>query len=207
VQQDELVLDSFAGTGTTAEAIINANEQDNVGARFVLIQLPEPLKEDPKRTMADIARERAVRRAKTLPKAKATGVRCFSLSDSSFRAPSGILPLGKEAIAEQLRMLVNNVKDGRTDEDLLFEVLLKAGFKLTDTVEHIRVAGQLVFSVAEGMLLICLDRKVTKECLRALIERNPARIVCLDVAFEGNDQLKTNMMLEMRSHGIEFRTI
>jgi adenine-specific DNA-methyltransferase len=141
VQKGDLVLDCFAGTGTTAEAVLDANENDGVGARFVLIQLPEPLREDAKRTMADLARDRAVRRAKELPKAQAEGVRCFSLSASSFRAPSGEVPKGKDGIAEQLRMLVENVKDGRTDEDLLVEILLKAGFKLTDTVDHIKVAG------------------------------------------------------------------
>lgn len=207
VQKGDLVLDCFAGTGTTAEAVLDANEHDEVGARFVMIQLPEPLKENPKRTMAHLARDRAVRRAKGLPKSKAEGVRCFELSASSFRSPSGVFPKGKDGLAEQLRMLVENVKDGRTDEDLLFEVLLKSGFKLTDGIERIKVARQLVFSVAEGMLLICLERKVTKECLRGLIERNPERVVCLDVAFNGNDQLKTNILLEMRSHGIEFRTI
>lgn len=207
VQKGDLVLDCFAGTGTTAEAVLDANEQDGVGARFVLVQLPEPLKEDPKQTMADLARDRAVGRAKELPKAQAEGVRCFILSASSFRAPSGEVPKGTDGLAEQLRMLVENVKDGRTDEDLLFEVLLKAGFKLTETIERITVAGQRVFSVAEGMLLICLERKVTRDCLRKLIELNPERVVCLDVAFNGNDQLKTNLLLEMRSHGIEFRTI
>jgi adenine-specific DNA-methyltransferase len=207
VQKGDLVLDCFAGTGTTAEAILDANEQDGVGARFVIIQLPEPLKDDPKRTMADLARDRTVRRAKELPKAHSEGVRCFSLSPSSFRAPSREVPKGKEGIAEQLRMLVDNVKDGRTDEDMLFEVLLKAGFKLTDAIERITVAGLGIFSVAQGMLLICLERKLTRECLRGLIALNPERVVCLDVAFKGNDQLKTNLLLEMRSHGIEFRTI
>ncbi len=207
VQQGELVLDCFAGTGTTAEAILDANENDGLGARFVLIQLPEPLKDDPKRTMAELATNRAVRRAKALRKSKRTGVRCFSLSASSFKAPTRDLPAGKDGIADQLRLLVNNIKDGRSDEDLLFEVLLKAGFILTETVERSRVGGQTVFSVANGMLLICLERKMTQGCLRALIKRTPKRIVCLDVAFDGNDQLKTNLMLEMRSHDIEFRTI
>ena len=207
VQKGDLVLDCFAGTGTTAEAVLDANEQDGVGARFVLIQLPEPLREDSTRTMADLARDRAVRRAKELPKAKAEGVRCFALSASSFRAPTGEAPTGEDGLAEQLRMLVENVKDGRTDEDLLFEVLLKAGFKLTDTIERIKVGSQSVFSVADGMLLICLEHKVTLDCLRKLIELDPERVVCLDVAFKGNDQLKTNLLLEMRSHGIEFRTL
>ena len=207
VQKDELVLDCFAGTGTTAEAILSANEQDDVGARFVLIQLPEPLKHNPKMTMADLARERAVRRAQALAKPKATGVRCFALSASSFRAPSGELPKGEDALAEQLRMLADNVKAGRTEEDLLFEILLKAGFKLTDTVDKIEASDHVAFSVADGRLLICLDRKVTRGGLRALIEQKPQRVVCLDIAFEGNDQLKTNSLLEMRSHGIEFRTL
>lgn len=207
VQDGDLVLDCFAGTGTTAEAVLDANEQDGLGARFVLVQLPESLKDEPSRTMADLARERAVRRAKALPKAKAAGVMCFSLAASSFRAPTGERPEGKAAIADQLRLLVSNVKQGRTDEDLLFEILLKAGFKLTNKVERLAVAGHNVFSVAEGMLLICLERKVTRECLRALIERKPERVVCLDIAFDGNDQLKTNLLLEMRTHGIEFRTI
>jgi adenine-specific DNA-methyltransferase len=207
VQKGDLVLDCFAGTGTTAEAVLDANQQDGVGARFVLVQLPEPLKDDPRRTMADIARDRSVRRAKNLPKDKAEGVRCFSLSDSSFQAPSREFPKRTEGIAEQLQMLVENVKEGRTDEDLLFEVLLKAGFKLTDKIERIKVAGLSVFSVAAGMLLICLEREVTRDCLRRLIDLAPERVVCLDVGFKGNDQLKTNLLLEMRSHGIEFRTV
>ncbi len=207
VQAGDLVLDCFAGTGTTAEAILDANEEEGLGARFVLIQLPEALKDEPARTMADLAQERAVGRAKKLPKAKAEGVMCFSLASSSFVSPSPDRPPDKAAIAEQLRMLVNNVKDRRTDEDILYEILLKAGFRLTSTVERLTVADHNVFSVAEGLLLICLERKVTQACLRGLIDRKPERVVCLDVAFDGNDQLKTNLLLEMRTHGVEFRTI
>jgi len=207
VQQGDLVLDCFAGTGTTAEAVLDANEKDGVGARFVLVQLPEPLKDDPKTTMADLARTRAVKRAAETKGTPPTGVRCFELADSSFRSPSQKPPKGKDDLAQQLKMLVDNVRADRTDEQILFEVLLKAGLKLTENLQRDTVAGQVVYSVADGMLLICLERKITQECLRGLIQRDPARVVCLDVAFEGNDQLKTNLLLEMRSHDIEFRTI
>ena len=69
------------------------------------------------------------------------------------------------------------------------------------------MAGQTVYSIAEGMLLICLTDDITQECLRGMIALQPERILCLDPAFKGNDQLKTNTVLEMKSHGIEFRTV
>jgi adenine-specific DNA-methyltransferase len=207
VQQGERILDCFAGTGTTAEAVINANEEDKVGATFVLIQLPEALKESPKRTMAAIARERAVRRIKQLPKSKTSGLRSFSLETSSFVRPSTEVPSNATVLTDQLRLLVDNVRKDRTSDDLLFEIILRAGFSLTSPTVSIKLGGQPVFSVADGMLLICLERKIKLECLRAAMDLKPERIVCLDIAFDGNDQLKTNTVLEMRSHGIEFRTI
>lgn len=207
VQHGDLVLDCFAGTGTTAEAVLDANEKDGVGARFFLVQLPERLKDDPNTTMADLARTRAVKRAAETKDAELPGVRCFELADSSFRSPRQNPPKGTDDLVEHLKMLVDNVRADRTDEQILFEVLLKAGFKLTENVKRQTVANQMVYSVADGMLHICLERKITEDCLRSLIQLNPARVVCLDVAFEGNDQLKTNLLLEMRSHGIELRTI
>ena len=207
VRPGERVLDCFAGTGTTAEAVIDANAEDGVQATFVLIQLPEPLKEDPKRTMANVAAERAARRMKQLPKAKATGLRCFALASSSFLRPPTQVPKSADELADQLRLLVENVQGDRSADDLLFEILLKAGFTLASATARIKVAGQSLYSVADGMLLICLDRKITRECLRAVIDLEPQRVVCLDIAFERNDELKTNTVLEMQSHGIEFHTI
>jgi len=60
--------------------------------------------------------------------------------------------------------------------------------------------------VADGALAICLERKITQETLRGIIARKPRGVICLDIAFAGNDQLKTNIVLEMKSHGIEFHT-
>jgi adenine-specific DNA-methyltransferase len=60
--------------------------------------------------------------------------------------------------------------------------------------------------VADGALAICLERKVAHETLRGIIARKPRGVICLDIAFAGNDQLKTNIVLEMKSHGIEFHT-
>ena len=80
-------------------------------------------------------------------------------------------------------------------------------FPLTAKIEEKDVAGQTAYSIADGLLLICLANPITQECLRAMVELQPQRVICLDPAFGGNDQLKTNTVLEMKSHGIEFRTV
>ena len=104
-------------------------------------------------------------------------------------------------------MSVDNVEPDCTQDDLLFEVLLKSGLPLTSRVEKVDAGGVPVFSVADRMLLVCVERKITPACVRAVVARAPQRVVFLDVAFQGQDTLKTNVVLEMRSHEIEFSTI
>ena len=69
-----------------------------------------------------------------------------------------------------------------------------------------KIGGQPFYDVAGGTLAICLERPITQETLRGIMERKPKGVVCLDIAFAGNDQLKANTVLEMKSHGIEFHT-
>ena len=92
---------------------------------------------------------------------------------------------------------------------MLYEVLLRAGWPLTTKVEVLEVANGEVFSAASenGTMFVCLEDPVTEELLREMMDRKPAQVVCLDAAFHGNDQLKTNTVLEMRDRDIEFRTI
>jgi adenine-specific DNA-methyltransferase len=207
IRQGDLVLDCFAGTGTTAEAVLDANDQDAIGATFVLIQLPEPLKDRARQTMSDIARERAVRRIKAKRTNKLIGLRCFYLTSSCFHGQPSDVPKDKKGFAEQLRRYVDNVVKESSGEEILYEVLIKAGFPLTSTVERIKLGKQTAYSVDGGALLVCLERKISLASLRGMIGEKPERIICLDLAFDGNDKLKTNAVLEMRGHSIEFRTI
>ena len=187
IKAGDLVLDCFARTGETAEAILNANKEDGIGARFVLIQLPEPLAGDPKRTMADIANERIIRSMKAIRRNNSLGVRSFSLTSSSFKRWEGKYPKDKEGLADQLRHLVDNVDLKRSEDDLLFEVLLKAGIALTTQIKVVDAGGQRVYSLADGAFLVCLERKIKQNCLRVMASLAPERIVCLDFAFEGKD--------------------
>ncbi|MHB1620460.1 MAG: site-specific DNA-methyltransferase [Sulfuricella sp.] len=221
-QDDDLVLDFFAGSGTTAAAIVDLNKKDGCNRKFILVQLPEKTDNPQYPTIADITRERVRRviaklnqtdegQLKLEGSAKPDrGFRAFKLSSSNFRiwdaAQASTEP---DQLALQLQHYTDNVDDSRTRQDILYELILKAGLSLAlaAKVEQIKVEGQPVFSVAEGQLLICLENPITQAVLRGMMAREPQQILCLDTAFHGNDPLKTNTVLEARSHGITFRTV
>jgi len=83
---------------------------------------------------------------------------------------------------------------------------LKSNLPLTSKITSGEIGEQAFYDVADGALAICLERKIAQETLRGIIARKPRGVICLDIAFAGNDQLKTNIVLEMKSHGIEFHT-
>lgn len=90
---------------------------------------------------------------------------------------------------------------------MLFELILKAGLPLTVTVDPVDVGGGKAFLIEDGALLICLEPRIDEAIVDAVIALRPVQVICLDSAFHGNDQLKTNTVLEMQSHDIEFRTV
>ena len=141
-------------------------------------------------------------------RSKDRGFRVFKLTSSNFKIWAGEeAPRDAEALGQQLKLFADHVDAGRSEQDILYEMILKAGLPLTAKIETKTVAAQTVYSIAEGMLFICLANPITQECLRGMVALQPQRVVCLDPAFHGNDQLKTNTVLEMKSHGIEFRTV
>ena len=87
------------------------------------------------------------------------------------------------------------------------EILLKSGLPVTTEVERLEVEGREVYAVSDGLLMVCLKDHVNEVLMRAVVEPEPERFVYLDTAFDGNDQLKTNTVLQMKDHGIEFRTV
>jgi adenine-specific DNA-methyltransferase len=230
----DLVLDFFAGSGTTAHGVLLAND-DGGSRRFVLIQLPERLDEKTKTgkaaaelcqelgvppTVSEITKERVRRVIKKLNEDDAgkidldgdrkqdRGFRVFKLAESNFKTWEADRPKDAEALAKQLELHVEHIRDGRTAEDLLYEVLLKSGFPLTTPIDSLTLAGKPVHSVADGALLVCVERELTLDVIRAMAERKPERVVCLDAGFAGNDQLKANAAQIFRSSGVtSFRTV
>ena len=136
------------------------------------------------------------------------GFRAYRLSFSNFKIwEMDKAPDALEALEEQLKLYADNVSRTRGQKDILSELVLKSGLPLSAAVEQIDVAGMAAWSVASGDLLICLEKSISREALRALLVRKPKRLLCLDTAFGTDDALKTNTVLEAKSHGVVFHTV
>ena len=218
--KDDCILDFFAGSGATGQAVIELNRLDGGTRKFILVQLPEPTNRADFKTIADITKERVRRVIQrhekeiegqlNLAEAIAKeGFRALKLATSSFNVWDATTETTTpDALAEQLELHIDHIQRDRSSEDLLYEILLKSGFPLTTTVEKLTIEGKSVYSVANGAMLICLDKRLTPEAIKAIAERKPERVVCLDEGFAGNDQLKTNAVLIMKSKGVtKFQTI
>lgn len=231
VTKDDVILDFFAGSGSTAHAILELNKEDGGNRKFVLVQLPEPTrtkKDDTSwieteawkagfSTIAEITKERVRRVIKKMNDDEADelpmngkqdrGFRVFKLAESNFKAWDASAPKDGKALERQLEMHIEHIRDGRKNEDILYEILLKSGFPLTTPVETIELVGKSIYSVASGGMLICLEKELTLEAVRAMAEMKPQRVVCLDLGFAGNDQLKTNAVQIFKNKDIVFKTV
>jgi adenine-specific DNA-methyltransferase len=223
---DAIVLDFFAGSGSIGHAVLALNRKDGGNRKFLLVQLPEPCEEGSVAkkagfaTIADITKERVRRVIQKLNEGTVgkldfdgdskqdRGLRVFKLAESNFRTWEADAPKDAAALTTQLEMHIDHVRDDRTPNDLLCEILLKSGFPLTTPVETLEVAGKTVYGVAGGALLICLDNSLTLEAIRAMAAKNPERVVCLDEGFAGNDQLKANAVQIFKTQGVtSFKTV
>jgi adenine-specific DNA-methyltransferase len=215
---DDIVLDFFAGSGTTAQAVLELNQEDGGNRHFILVQLPEQSDRPDFVTIADLTRERVRRAIKVMADQQAgklelrdanqdVGFRSFKLAASNFKPWDATTAEDGKALGEQLSLHVQHVQKGRQGADILYEILLKSGFPLTARVEKLALAGKEVFAVADGAMLICLEPELTLEVIREMADRKPERAVCLDEGFAGNDQLKTNAVQTFKTKGVVFRTV
>jgi len=217
---DDIVLDFFAGSGSTGHAVLDLNKQDGGNRKFMLVQLPERTGREDYPTIADIAKERVRRVIKRLndedsgkldlqtTSKQDRGFRVFKLAESNFNFWNAEAPKDAEELAKQLELHVDHIREGRTEDDLLYEILLKSGFPLATPVEVLTLTAKRVHSVAGGVLLICLERELTLELIRAIAEKKPERVVCLDEGFASNDQLKANAVQIFKNKGVtSFKTV
>jgi len=220
--EGDIVVDFFAGSGSTAHAVLEQNKEDAGNRKFVLVQLPEPLPmpESKLRTIADITKERVRRVIKNLNDADKgqlplnpdqkpdRGFRVFQLTTSNFKPWDGDKSKDATALKQQLLEQLEHILPDRNEQDLLYEILLKDGLTLTTPIETLTIAGKKVYSIEGGVLLLCLEDKLTLDLIRALADKKPSRVVCLDRGFHDNDQLKTNAAKIFATKGVEkFKTV
>ena len=224
ISDGEIVLDFFAGSGTTAQAIFDLNKEDSGNRKFILVQLPEPCEKDSEaakagyQTITEITKERVRRVINKLNESEAgqlvleapqdRGFRVYKLAKSNFKPWNAQTPKDAAALEKQLDLHIEHILEGRSQRDIFYEILLKSGFFLTTPIEKLALAGKQVFSAAGGALMICLEPELTMEVIRAMASLKPERVVCLDAGFAGNDQLKANAWQIFKTQGIpSFKTV
>lgn len=225
----DLVLDFFAGSGTTGHAVIAQNAIDGCNRRYILIQLPEPL--DPEnrdqkiaaeycdklkkpRNLAEITKERLRRAAKKIKGespmfAGDTGFRVFKLDTSNIRAWSP----NRNNLEQTLADHMEHILPGRTETDILYELLLKLGLDLCVPIEKRTIAGKEVHAIGGGVLLACLAERITAKEVeplakgiatwhKTLAPAGETTCVFRDSAF-ADDVAKTNLAAILEQHGIQ----
>lgn len=242
-KDSDVVLDFFAGSSTTAHAVMQLNAEDGGKRRFIMVQLPEPTPEESEarkagfNTIADISRKRielagekikaelaqqSAQASLTLPHPTPLpagegaavegeldiGFRAYKLADTNFSKWRVTSEVAVNELEQHLLDLRDSTDDAAQADDLLTELLLKLGYSLTEPIHTETIAGLTVRRVGDNEVLAYLNEHVkpTLEQLRALVEAAPARIIVLEDAFHGDDELKTNLAQFAKSRGIELWT-
>jgi len=215
-ESDDLVLDFFAGSGTTLDAVLQQNAEDGGNRRCILIQMAEPLDAE-NAEFSDIAQVGRTRVRRALEKLlesedmlnkvpETEGFRAFRLSPSCFKHWRPKTFETGEALAEQIKLFMETDGGAAEPEDMLQELLLKSGYPLTVSVETFDISGVPVRSVDNGKLLLVLE-SFHAEAIDSLAERKPERIIALDKVFDDSDQLKKNFSLQCKDREIKFESV
>lgn len=211
--KDFIFLDFFAGSGSSGDALLRLNAEDGGRRRLIAVQLPEPTGRDDYKTIADITRARLKKvgqeiRAADPDSAADSGFRTFRLDRSNIKAWTPRV----DDVAQSLLDHLDHVNAGRSNSDVLYELLLKLGLDLCVPKKDRKIAGKTVNSIGSGVLLTCFDERISVADAEPLAlgivawhkeQATAGEVTCvfLDSAFE-NDVAKTNLAAILEQHGI-----
>jgi adenine-specific DNA-methyltransferase len=253
VDKNDLILDFFSGSATTAHAVMKLNSEDGGERRYILVQLPEPT--DPKseanragyKNICEIGKERIRRAGEKISEELREKSEELVVNSEELREKSEELLVNSDELREKSEELlvnsdeldigfkvfkldssnikewdpdyknikqslletVDNIKDDRTEDDLLYEILLKYGLDLTLPIEELELAGKRVYVVGLGALVVCLDEQITLDTVEAIAKLKEQyssdevmRVVFRDNGFK-NAEVKTNAIQILKQFGIE----
>jgi adenine-specific DNA-methyltransferase len=217
--EEHIVLDFFSGTSPTAHAVLDLNKENNSSRKFICVQLPEKCNEKSEafkagyKTIADIGKERIRRVIKKikegengkLPFEKTKqdlGFKAFKLQASNFKIWRGDNIKDGKQLEKQLQLHLDSIKKDATEENMLFELLLKSGRSLNSKIESINS----YYRINDGEMIIALSM-IDENIVDSILEDKPQVFITLDRLFKNNDQLKTNTLLQMKDVGIEFKVV
>jgi len=214
---ESIILDFFSGSSTTAHAVMQLNAEDGGNRKFIMVQLPEPTDEKSDAYKAgytnicEIGKERIRRAGEKIKEEKGlealnldVGFKVLKLDSSNIRKWQP----DYNDLEQSLMDYVDNYVEGRTELDVVYEIMLKYGLDLTYPVDEFTIAQKKVYSIGFGMLMICLDDEITTEVAKGILgkikELSPesSRVVFKDNGFK-SDSNKTNIKEILKSGGIE----
>lgn len=198
---DSLVLDFFSGSATTAHAVMQLNAEDGGKRKFIMVQLPEVCAENSEaykagyKNICEIGKERIRRAGKKIKEENPLTTQDLDIGfrvlkcDSSNMEDVYFTP--KEYMDKQQSLFIDNIKKDRSDEDLLFDAMLKLDTPLSSKIEKISIAGKTVYNVAQGHLMACFDKNVTDEVITAIAKEMPSYFIMRDSS-QADDSVAIN---------------
>lgn len=196
---DDIVLDFFSGSATTAHAVMQLNAEDGGNRKFIMVQLPEECVNKSEaykagyRNICEIGKERIRRASKQIRKENPDahfdgGFRVLKCDSSNMK---DVYYNPTEYTATLFDDLTDNIKEERSSEDLLFQVMLDLGVDLSSSINESTIAGKKVFDVADGFLIACFDADLTEDTIKAIAKQKPYYFVTRDSSM-ANDSVATN---------------
>lgn len=199
LKDNDILLDFFSGSATSAHAIILNNARNNENKKYILVQWPEEIDKESDayksgfKNICEIGKERIKRASKKISEEYPEsvydgGFRVLKCDSSNMK---DIYYTPSETQQSLFDTYADNIKEDRTPEDLLFQVMLDLGVLLSSKIEETTIAGKQVFNVADGFLIACFDKDVTEETVKAVAEKKPYYAVFRDSSM-ANDSVATN---------------
>lgn len=231
VGKNEIVMDFFGGSGTTAEAVLKQNKEDGGDRRFIFVTLPEPLDDKSQagkeakglgyETIADVARSRITKAIELHSGVSSNqedlfaagkesvvdyGFRHFKLTPSNIKNWRGDIAGNVDELSLQLKLTETSENSDSTALDIALEMVLKEGLDLSIQVSEVKF-GQSTGHVVGKNEIVVISEKMSKEEFSAVIALKPKSVICLDSIFNNKDSDKTNTQLQFEDAGIGFRTV
>lgn len=214
--KEMIVLDFFSGSATTAHAVMKLNSEDKGNRKYIMVQIPEKCEltseayKNGYKTICDIGEDRIKRAAKKIKNETGLnldyGFRVFKVTSSNMKDEYYMTP--DRLSQEQIKLFEDNIKEDRTPEDLIIQILLNLGLKLDLPIKERIICGNKVFDVDDGELLACFDNNVNIDIIEEIAKIKPRQVVFRDSSF-ATDQDKVNFeeRLKRLSAGTKFNVL
>ncbi len=226
---NDIILDFFSGSATTAHAVMQLNAEDGGNRKFVCVQLPERCDEKSEaykagyKTICEIGEERIRRAGQKILEGQDTqiamgdekkkpldiGFKVFRLDTSNLKLWDSTPITGDnqlEMFTERMNSMIDSIKDDRSDMDVICEIMLKMGVPLDTAVQYIEIDGKIVYIVGDFLLMIALYNDITAEDIDAMAAYAPAKIVCAEQGFK-DDTALSNAHYILRDKQIELKLV